>query len=102
MRTCRSPRTDCAVKGLTAKMKEYRWVKPLLAAQFEFAELTPDNHLRHFRFISLREDKGPREVRRETYRKRLLRSSGHPKVARIGHAGAGSVSGAVQKCGDQF
>ena len=47
-------------------MKEYRWVKPLLAAQFEFAELTPDNHLRHFRFISLREDKDPGEVRRET------------------------------------
>ena len=46
-------------------MKEYRWVKPLLVGQYEFA-LTPDKHLPHFRFISLREDQGPREVRRET------------------------------------
>jgi bifunctional non-homologous end joining protein LigD len=54
-------------QGLTAaKMNECRWVKPVLMAQFEFAEWTPDNHLRHFRFISLREDKGPREVRRDT------------------------------------
>jgi DNA ligase D-like protein (predicted ligase) len=44
-------------EGLTAaKMKECRWLKPVVA-QVEFVEWTPDNHLRHSRFVSLREDK---------------------------------------------
>ena len=52
--------------GLTAeKMKECRWLKPVLVAQFEFVEWTPDGHLRHSRFISLRDDKSAGEVRRE-------------------------------------
>jgi len=52
--------------GLTAaKMQECRWLKPMLVGQFEFLEWTPDNHLRHTRFIGLREDKKPREVIRE-------------------------------------
>ncbi len=52
--------------GLTAtKMKDCRWLKPVLVGQFEFTEWTPDNHLRHSRFIALREDKKPREVVRE-------------------------------------
>jgi ATP-dependent DNA ligase len=52
--------------GLTAaKMEECRWLKPVLVGQFEFAEWTPDNHLRHSRFIALREDKDARDVRRE-------------------------------------
>jgi ATP-dependent DNA ligase len=53
-------------QGLTkAKMAECRWLKPVLVGQFEFVEWTPDNHLRHSRFIGLREDKAAREVRRE-------------------------------------
>ena len=53
-------------QGLTAaKMKECRWIKPVLVGQFEFVEWTPDNHLRHSRFVGLREDKKPREVIRE-------------------------------------
>ncbi|HSU30568.1 MAG TPA: non-homologous end-joining DNA ligase [Bryobacteraceae bacterium] len=52
--------------GLTAtKMKECRWLKPVLVGQFEFAEWTPDNHLRHSRFMGLREDKNARDVHRE-------------------------------------
>ena len=52
--------------GLTAaKMKDCRWVKPVLVGQFEFTEWTPDNHLRHSRFIALRDDKKPKEVVRE-------------------------------------
>jgi DNA ligase D-like protein (predicted ligase) len=52
--------------GLTAtKMEECRWLKPELVGQFEFAEWTPDNHLRHSKFIALREDKDARDVRRE-------------------------------------
>jgi DNA ligase D-like protein (predicted ligase) len=53
--------------GLTAaKMNDCRWLKPKLVGQFEFAEWTPENHLRHSRFVELRDDKDPREVRRET------------------------------------
>jgi bifunctional non-homologous end joining protein LigD len=53
-------------QGLTAeKMKDCRWLKPELVAQFEFVEWTPDNHLRHSRFIALRDDKNASDVRRE-------------------------------------
>jgi DNA ligase D-like protein (predicted ligase) len=53
--------------GLTAaKIKECRWLTPRLVGQFEYAEWTPDNHLRHSRFVAMREDKPAREVRRET------------------------------------
>jgi len=52
--------------GLTAeKMKECRWLKPVLVGQFEFTEWTPDNHLRHSRFIALREHKNPKSVVRK-------------------------------------
>ena len=53
-------------QGLTkAKMAECRWLKPSLVAQFEFVEWTPDDHLRHSRFVALRDDKPARDVRRE-------------------------------------
>ena len=56
-------------QGLTAeKMKECRWVKPVLVGQFEFLEWTGDVHLRHSRFVALREDKNPLEVVRENQR----------------------------------
>jgi bifunctional non-homologous end joining protein LigD len=54
-------------QGLTAdKMQGCRWLKPLLVGQFEFTEWTPDNHLRHSRFVALREDKNARDVGRES------------------------------------
>jgi ATP-dependent DNA ligase len=53
--------------GLTAaKMSECRWLRPKLVGQFEFTEWTPDNHLRHARFVGLRTDKNARDVHRET------------------------------------
>ena len=53
-------------QGLTAaKMAECRWVRPVLVGQFEFVEWTPDNHLRHSRFVGLRLDKNPCDVMRE-------------------------------------
>jgi DNA ligase D-like protein (predicted ligase) len=52
--------------GLTAaKMKDCRWLKPVLIAQIEFLEWIGENHLRHTRFIGLRDDKAALEVRRE-------------------------------------
>jgi bifunctional non-homologous end joining protein LigD len=47
------------------EMKNCRWVKPELVADIEFAEWTPDGHLRHSKFVGLRDDKDPSTVRRE-------------------------------------
>jgi bifunctional non-homologous end joining protein LigD len=53
-------------EGLTAeKMKTCRWLQPVLVGQFEYVEWTPDAHLRHSRFMGLRDDKAPQDVRRE-------------------------------------
>jgi DNA ligase D-like protein (predicted ligase) len=53
-------------EGLTkAKMADCQWLKPVLVAQIDFLEWTAENHLRHSKFVGLREDKNPREVRRE-------------------------------------
>lgn len=44
-------------EGLTAeKIKECRWLVPLLVGRFEFLEWTPDGHLRHARFVGLRDE----------------------------------------------
>jgi DNA ligase D-like protein (predicted ligase) len=52
--------------GLTAaKMKDCRWLAPVLVAQIEFVEWTADNHLRHTKFIALRDDIPAGQVRRE-------------------------------------
>jgi hypothetical protein len=45
--------------------KDCRWLTPVLVGQFEFLEWTGDHHLRHSKFIALREDKNARDVRRE-------------------------------------
>jgi bifunctional non-homologous end joining protein LigD len=47
------------------EMKNCRWLKPELVAQIEFAEWTPDGHLRHSKFVVLRDDKDARTVTRE-------------------------------------
>jgi DNA ligase D-like protein (predicted ligase) len=53
-------------QGLTkAKMAECQWLKPELVGQFEFLEWTGDNHLRHSKFVGLREDKKASDVVRE-------------------------------------
>jgi DNA ligase D-like protein (predicted ligase) len=53
-------------QGLTAKkMPECIWVKPSLVGQFEFLEWTGTNHVRHIKFVSLRDDKDPKKVVRE-------------------------------------
>jgi ATP-dependent DNA ligase len=45
-------------EGLTAaKMKTCGWLKPVLVGRFEFVEWTLDKHLRHSRFVGLREKK---------------------------------------------
>jgi ATP-dependent DNA ligase len=48
-----------------AKMTDCGWLTPQSVGQFEFLECTGDNHLRHTKFIGLREAKPARAVRRE-------------------------------------
>lgn len=43
-------------------MKKCCWLKPELVAQVAFTDWTAANHLRHSRFIALREDKDARDV----------------------------------------
>ena len=47
------------------EMKNCVWVKPKLVAQIEFTEWTPNGHLRHSKFIGLRDDKDASIVARE-------------------------------------
>jgi DNA ligase D-like protein (predicted ligase) len=52
--------------GLTAaKMGQCRWLTPKLVGRFEFVEWTDDGHLRHSRFMGLRDDAQPKDVHRE-------------------------------------
>ena len=54
-------------QGLTAeKMKVCIWVKPEAVAQIAFLEWTGADHLRHARFVRIRDDKDPRKVVKET------------------------------------
>jgi bifunctional non-homologous end joining protein LigD len=46
-------------------MKKCVWVRPELVAQIEFLEWTESDHLRHSKFVGLREDKDARAVIKE-------------------------------------
>lgn len=53
-------------EAVTAEvMKKIRWLRPKLVAQIEFTEWTKGNHLRHSRFVGLRDDKDARDVVKE-------------------------------------
>jgi ATP-dependent DNA ligase len=63
---CSSARTAANQRALTKEeMKNCVWLKPKLVAQIEFTEWTPNGHLRHSKFIGLRDDKNARIVARE-------------------------------------
>jgi bifunctional non-homologous end joining protein LigD len=47
------------------EMRRCHWVKPELICQVRFTEWTDDGKLRHPVFVGLRQDKQPRDVRRE-------------------------------------
>jgi len=54
-------------QGLTKeKMKECVWLEPEIVARVAFLEWTGADHLRHTKFMALRDDKDPRKVVRET------------------------------------
>ena len=47
------------------KMKRCIWVRPEVVAQIEFLEWTDADHLRHSKFVGLRDDKDPHQVVKE-------------------------------------
>jgi ATP-dependent DNA ligase len=47
-------------------MKECVWLRPEMVAHIEFLEWKGADHLRHNKFIGLKDDKDPFEVVRET------------------------------------
>jgi ATP-dependent DNA ligase len=51
---------------LVEKMKECVWVRPEVVAEIQFLEWTGADHLRHTKFIGLKDDKDPAEVVKET------------------------------------
>jgi bifunctional non-homologous end joining protein LigD len=60
------PKTARRGEALTRHtMKNYRWLKSELVAQVEFTERTDANHLRHSRFVALRDDVDARQVTRD-------------------------------------
>ena len=80
------------------------WLNPELVGQFEFVEWTADAHLRHARFVSLREDKNARDIGRErqierrsiddtsvAFEHRISRASRFASVHGLGQSGLGSV-----------
>jgi bifunctional non-homologous end joining protein LigD len=46
-------------------MKKCVWLRPELVAQVEFLEWTESDHLRHSKFVGLRDDKDARGVVKE-------------------------------------
>ena len=55
-------------EGLTADdMSKCRWLEPQLVAAIEFTEWTSANHLRHAKFIGLRDDRDAKEIVREAF-----------------------------------
>jgi len=50
----------------TIKEQDVHWVKPELVCQIGFTEWTEDDKLRHPRFLGLRRDKKPSNVKRES------------------------------------
>jgi ATP-dependent DNA ligase len=46
-------------------MKKCVWVRPEIVAQIDYLEWTESDHLRHSKFIGLREDKSSRNVIKE-------------------------------------
>ena len=53
-------------EAVTAEvMKRIKWLRPKLVAQIEYTEWTTGNHLRHSKFIALRDDKRATEVTKE-------------------------------------
>ncbi len=53
-------------EGVTPEeMRELRWARPVVVVEVAFTEWTRDGNLRHAAYLGIRDDKSPRDVRRE-------------------------------------
>jgi len=57
--------TSPATRGVPRSAAGVHWVEPKLVVEVEFTEWTAEGLLRHPSFVGIREDKAPRDVRRE-------------------------------------
>jgi bifunctional non-homologous end joining protein LigD len=64
-----------------------RWVEPKLVAEVEYAEMTPDGQIRHASYVSLRTDKAPKTIHRETAKT----PGGGAPILPAGKASAGAI-----------
>lgn len=48
-------------------MRKIRWLRPKLVAHIEFTDWTKGDHLRHSKFVALRDDKKARDVIKENW-----------------------------------
>jgi ATP-dependent DNA ligase len=54
-------------QGLAAeKMENCVWVRPEVVAEIQFLESTGADHLRHTKFVGLKDDKDPAKIVKET------------------------------------
>ncbi|ESR23314.1 DNA ligase D [Lutibaculum baratangense] len=67
--------------------RKARWLKPELAAEIRFTEITRDGSVRHGVFVGLREDKPAREIGRE------VAEDVQTVTARSGSGGDGAIAG---------
>jgi bifunctional non-homologous end joining protein LigD len=66
-RLARMERKTCPFEK-RPRVRDAHWVSPRLVGEVGFSEWTGDGKLRHPRFLGLRPDKSPRQVRRERAR----------------------------------
>ena len=57
---------SCAQNACDIVLHSTLWLKPEAVAQIAFLEWTGADHLRHTKFVALRDDKDPKKVVRET------------------------------------
>jgi bifunctional non-homologous end joining protein LigD len=69
------------------------WVRPALVAQIKFTEWTADGKLRHPVYLGLRDDKDPREVRRERTSRLHAATTVRLSSSRAPGAGTGAAEG---------
>ena len=65
VRESAQPHGQESLESTEADMAGLQWAKPTTVVDVAFVEWTADGHLRHSRFITLRDDKRAQDVKRE-------------------------------------
>ncbi|WP_118135520.1 DNA ligase D [Oceanicella sp. SM1341] len=80
-------RRSSPLRDTPSEARGARWVEPRLVAEIAHAEVTRDGRLRHARYVALREDKRPAQVRLDPPTELLMEK-------KAGHARAGEPDAA--------